>query len=205
MNHSHKSRSEIKREAIVEAAKRAFQEDGVQSTSMDRLAEIAGVSKRTVYNHFATKSDLVMHLLAEMWQETMVRSPIIYQCGQAIVPQLEQLIRAQITLCSSQQYIELARVALGHFFYHPQQLKQEVERLASQETIVQRFVKDAVNDNALVIDDPAYAIEQLNDMIKGRCFWPQVLKIQPQPDEQEVNFIAAQTAATFLARYSVSC
>ncbi|WP_231877395.1 TetR/AcrR family transcriptional regulator, partial [Oleiphilus sp. HI0043] len=40
-----KSRSELKREAIIDAARKAFKEYGVDATSMDKLAEIAQVSK----------------------------------------------------------------------------------------------------------------------------------------------------------------
>ena len=58
-----RTRSDAKREAIIQAATQAFQEYGVNGTSMDKLAELANVSKRTVYNHFATKEDLVMHLV----------------------------------------------------------------------------------------------------------------------------------------------
>ena len=47
-----------KRESIIDAAIRAFQEDGFDNTSMDRIAEVAGASKRTVYNHFESKEDL---------------------------------------------------------------------------------------------------------------------------------------------------
>ena len=39
MNEKPKTRSEQKREAIIEAAKRGFREHGVQGTSMDALAE----------------------------------------------------------------------------------------------------------------------------------------------------------------------
>ncbi len=40
-----RTRSDIKREAIIQAATQAFQEFGVNGTSMDKLAELANVSK----------------------------------------------------------------------------------------------------------------------------------------------------------------
>jgi len=39
-----RTRSDIKREAIIQAATQAFQEFGVNGTSMDKLAELANVS-----------------------------------------------------------------------------------------------------------------------------------------------------------------
>src|SRR5258708_12083440 len=48
-----------KRGAIVEAARQAFLENGYAQTSMDRIAETAGVSIKTVYRHFENKDDLL--------------------------------------------------------------------------------------------------------------------------------------------------
>jgi AcrR family transcriptional regulator len=47
-----------KRGVIVDAARQAFLEDGYAQTSMDRIAETAGVSIKTVYRHFENKDDL---------------------------------------------------------------------------------------------------------------------------------------------------
>lgn len=49
-----------KRDQIVEAAQRCFYERGITATGVDTIAAAAGVSKRTLYNHFASKDDLVL-------------------------------------------------------------------------------------------------------------------------------------------------
>ncbi|HEY8527434.1 MAG TPA: TetR/AcrR family transcriptional regulator [Acidimicrobiales bacterium] len=48
-----------KREQILDAARRCFYERGITATGVDAIAAAAGVSKRTLYNHFASKDDLV--------------------------------------------------------------------------------------------------------------------------------------------------
>ena len=47
-----------KREAIFEAARRLFREKGYGNTSMQEIADVAGVSKLTLYSHFEDKDDL---------------------------------------------------------------------------------------------------------------------------------------------------
>jgi len=47
-----------KRALIEDAAIRRFLSDGFESTTMDGIAEAAGVSKRTVYDHFGDKERL---------------------------------------------------------------------------------------------------------------------------------------------------
>ncbi len=53
-----RSRSEEKRELIIDAAGDLFIEQGFSNTSMDKVAERAGVSKQTVYSHFGSKEGI---------------------------------------------------------------------------------------------------------------------------------------------------
>ena len=53
-----KRRKSLKRAAVIEAATEEFLTYGYFGTSMDRIAEAANVSKRTVYDHFPSKEDL---------------------------------------------------------------------------------------------------------------------------------------------------
>lgn len=48
-----------KRDEILEGARRCFYNHGIAATGVDAIAEEAGVSKRTLYNHFPSKDDLV--------------------------------------------------------------------------------------------------------------------------------------------------
>jgi TetR/AcrR family transcriptional repressor of mexJK operon len=51
-------KSEQKADAILCAAAELFLRNGFQTTSMDAVAQRAGVSKQTVYSHFANKEEL---------------------------------------------------------------------------------------------------------------------------------------------------
>lgn len=50
--------SQKRRVEMMLAAKTVFFEDGYQLASMDRIAEVAGASKRTLYDHFGSKETL---------------------------------------------------------------------------------------------------------------------------------------------------
>jgi AcrR family transcriptional regulator len=54
-----------KRAAIIAAARSAFAESGFARTSTDVIAAQAGVSTRTLYNHFASKDELLHRVLVE--------------------------------------------------------------------------------------------------------------------------------------------
>ena len=47
------------RERILSAARQLFRDQGINSTGIDQLCAAAGVSKRTLYQHFAGKDELI--------------------------------------------------------------------------------------------------------------------------------------------------
>jgi AcrR family transcriptional regulator len=56
---------------ILDAAARCFYRDGIWATGVDALAAEAGVSKRTLYNHFASKDGVIAAYLRQRedhWQ-----------------------------------------------------------------------------------------------------------------------------------------
>ncbi|MEH6375540.1 TetR family transcriptional regulator [Streptomyces sp. KLMMK] len=54
------------RERILAAAAQLFASQGINATGMEQVAEQAPVSKRTLYAHFRTKSDLVIAHLQDL-------------------------------------------------------------------------------------------------------------------------------------------
>ena len=203
MSEQKPTRSEMKHQAILEAAKTTFRENGVKGTSMDALAARANVSKRTVYNHFPSKEALVMHLMAEMWARAQQQIFVKYDPGRPLDVQLLTLVGAEIEVICDQEYVDLVRVAIGHFFYNPNALQEEAKKMATQETALFRWLTAAAEDGQLAIDDPDFASSQLHHLIKGACFWPQVMGMAAIPEREEQRRVAEETVTMFLARYRV--
>ncbi len=66
-----------KRDQLIETALRVFQRDGFRAAGIDRILAEAGVAKMTLYNHFRSKSDLILAVLRrrdEEFRHWMVRS-----------------------------------------------------------------------------------------------------------------------------------
>lgn len=60
------SRGEQKHFVILEAASGVFLEVGYDVASMDKIASVAGVSKRTIYSHFGSKKELFISVMFDM-------------------------------------------------------------------------------------------------------------------------------------------
>lgn len=202
MTEKKKTRSELKREAIIAAATSAFKDYGVQATSMDKLAQIAGVSKRTVYNHFATKEALVMHLVSDLWKRATVDIPMEYRPNSPLKAQLTKMLTIELKFIGSTDYLNLARVAFGYLFYNAQELKKEFEKVSGQETAIQRWIKVAREDDRLKDIDTEFANNQLHSLIKGNGFWPQLMGMRSELSDEEIEFLANESAEMFLCRYA---
>jgi len=65
--------AEERREAILEAALEVFARRGYNGSSIDEIAQTAGISKALIYEHFPSKRDLHVSLLESHVQEIFER------------------------------------------------------------------------------------------------------------------------------------
>src|SRR5438552_5939089 len=65
----------LTRERLIEAAARAFARGGFAATSLDEVAEEAGLTKGAVYSNFDSKEDLVRAVLEERLQTRLYGIP----------------------------------------------------------------------------------------------------------------------------------
>ena len=70
---SRRRRADASRQLIVEAARAHFFSHGFRSVTMDDLAEELGISKKTLYAHFASKIALLEAVLADKFASVEAR------------------------------------------------------------------------------------------------------------------------------------
>jgi len=69
------------RERILDAATTLFYRDGINATGVDRLAQQASVSKRTFYQHFSSKTELVEKYLRHLEDGAGLERERVLQVG----------------------------------------------------------------------------------------------------------------------------
>ena len=197
-----KTRSELKHEAIMAAAKQTFLDIGVQQTSMDKIAEVAQVSKRTVYNHFESKETLVMALLAEQWQQAIDHRVIESFTNESIFEQLTRILICEIQILGHPEYIELSKMAFGHYLYQTEKLLEQAHRFQLEDTALFHWLTSQKQNKTLDIDNIEFAAEQLHSLIKGQCFWLQMVGLKPALTQTEIARLAFESAQMFIKRYA---
>ncbi|TDB35805.1 TetR/AcrR family transcriptional regulator [Stenotrophomonas sp. TEPEL] len=192
-----------KREAIVRAAVEEFRSAGYDATSMDRIAAVAGVSKRTVYNHFPSKEELFALILEELWQSSVASVELPYRADQPLDVQLLQLLRQKLDLLGDANFIDLARVAMAEIIHSPERAQAIVCRMGEKESGVSAWIRAAIADGRLRQVDPEFAGHQLQGLVKSFAFWPQVTMGQAPLAQAERTRVAESAVAMFLGFYAV--
>lgn len=99
-----------KRAAILGAAKVLFVSRGYEGTSMDAVAQTAGVSKLTVYSHFQDKETLFLEAVTALTEELMPAELFDTHFGGPIRDQLLRIARAAFRLITSDEAIAVHRI-----------------------------------------------------------------------------------------------
>lgn len=192
---------ERKRAAIIDAAILEFREKGFQTTSMDALAARAEVSKRTVYNHFASKEVLFQELVQQMFEVACATDAYTYDHNTSLQEQLTRFGHYKLELFQSQRFLDLARILLVECVHDPKLADEARKRFEQSDQGLDKWVEKAIADGRLKPVDPVYAANQFIGLIKASAFWPQLLMNHPFPDAQAAEFIISDTVEMFLSHY----
>lgn len=94
--------------AIVEAARALATDHGPDGFTVEGVAEVAGVSRRTVFNHFAGVDQLLVAVCEQIFTEVTVELLDSLERGTATLPAGEARSRAALeALCESTRSVDL--------------------------------------------------------------------------------------------------
>lgn len=191
-----------KRAAILDAAIAEFRAHGFDATSMDRVAETADVSKRTVYNHFPSKEALFAEILMHLWKSSLAGIDLTYRKDQPLAGQLADLLRQKLRMLTDVNHLDLARVAITATMNSPERARDMVARLGDKEEAITAWVRAAMSDGRLKKADPVFASHQLQGLVKAFAFWPQIVMGQPVLSKGEQDKLIKATVEMFLGYYA---
>ncbi|CAN1603650.1 TetR/AcrR family transcriptional regulator [Pseudomonas sp. B21-028] len=193
--------TERKRAAILQAAIAEFRSSGFEITSMDRIAATAGVSKRTVYNHFPSKEELFAEILNRLWDSITAEQEMAYNPLEPLREQLRRLLQAKLQLLSEENFLDLARIAIAATIHSPERAQDMVSRMGQREEGLTTWIRQAQVDGRLKPVEPAFAAQQMHGLIKTFAFWPQISMGQPSLTLDEQVQVIESALDMFLVRY----
>jgi TetR/AcrR family transcriptional repressor of mexJK operon len=191
-----------KAESILAAAKRSFLAAGFGAVSMDTIAREAGVSKATVYAHFAGKEELFGAVIDRECERYFARFSAGELDPRDVRASLTVLGRRFIELLLSPDGIALYRIILGEVTRLPR-LGEVFWRAGPERQRVQieAFLKSAVAAGTLALDDTRLAAEQFVSLVRGDVQLRHLLRLEADADRRGINVAVEGAVATFLRAF----
>ena len=192
-----------KRQSIVDAAKDLFVSQGYGAVSMDAIARAAGVSKATLYAHFASKDRLFASIINEACQSNVAVRDLLpgpeddLRRGLVLIGQrilgffLEERTLAihRVVIAESLRFPEL-----GQAFYDngPMVFLREFGAWLSEQARTGR----------MVVPDPESAAGQFVGLLRTGLFLRALLGLEPSPDAATIALTAEAGVDTFLKAFA---
>ncbi|MCY1172449.1 pyrimidine utilization regulatory protein R [compost metagenome] len=192
-----------KRQAIIQAAIIEFRNNGFEITSMDKIAATAGVSKRTVYNHFPSKEELFAEILNQLWTRVTAEQETAYRPDLPLREQLRGLLMAKLQMLGDDNFLGLARVAIAATIHSPERAQDMVARMGEREEGLTVWIRAAQADGRLKATAPDFAAQQVQGLLKSFAFWPQISMGKPGLSPEEQHQVADSALDMFLACYQL--
>ncbi|MEM8640058.1 MAG: TetR/AcrR family transcriptional regulator [Cyanobacteria bacterium P01_G01_bin.54] len=190
-----------KRAAILAAAAQEFQKRGFERTSMDRIATTANVSKRTVYNHFASKEILFQAIVNALFARSQQMTLPPYTAEQDLAAQLLAMGQALIEIITSDEFMQFSRVVVSRFVQSPELATAAIGEQTKFDASIVDWIEAASADDRLTVQNPHQAATQFTSLIKAFAFWPQLLGGKNCLSEAELEPVIESAVAMFLAHY----
>jgi TetR/AcrR family transcriptional regulator of autoinduction and epiphytic fitness len=126
---------------------------------------------------------------------------LAYRSDRPLRAQLLELVKQKLRLLHDGNFVDLARVAIAAAIHSPERAQDMVARMGGREEGLTVWIRAAAADGRLKAKDPLFASMQLQGLVKGFAFWPQITLGQPPLTAAQQKQVAEAAVDMFLAYY----
>ena len=188
-----------KRATILNGAIDVFISMGYELASMDKIAETARVSKRTVYNHFGSKENLFQAIVNDFLAQRQSLKTITYNPEKSLEEQLLAFANAEIFLINSPKRLEISRFLTIVFLKDINYARETVAKYPPTYNVLLDWLKQAEKDSRIKTDNLLLAARVFYALVEGAITYPALFTYGINKSAFEP--MLGEIIATFLARY----
>ena len=191
----------LKRSAILEGAIKVFTKTGFEASSMDYIAEVAGVSKRTIYNHFPSKEILFQEIVADFLKQRDEIKPIKYVSTLSLEVQLKEFAEAELFLINDPIRRGLSKLFTSVFLMDIDFSKKTRSKYEPHRAFI-NWLNSAKEDQKLHFQSPELAARVFYGMVEGCLTYPALFT--DGESLKNTDPLLKELISTFLASYKNS-
>lgn len=197
-----RTKSETRRQAILDVAARTFRELGFERTSMSEICARVGGSKATLYNYFSSKEELFFEVMfiateAEFEATHACLDPAADHVAQALLAFGQRLLR----LIYSPKILPVRRLLIA------ESGRSDIGRLCYERgpkrshAMLAEFLRTAMSQGKLRDADENVAARHLHGLLEAELFECHLFFMQETVTEAEIEGCTQRAIEVFMAAY----
>lgn len=174
--------AEARRDRLLDAAETVFLTRGYHAASMDDVAHAASMSKKTIYQVFASKSEMFEVLLTNRFIPVV---PVSADDGRPLAQTLTDILRHMAASCLAPRHIAMTRLMIAEAPLS-REMADVLERLVGN-GLLEECLTDQARQGRVASDRVREAANTLFFTAVGEALLFSLLGIRGEPGAGELN------------------
>jgi TetR/AcrR family transcriptional repressor of mexJK operon len=192
-----------KRQMVLAAAGDLFMQQGYGATSMDAIARAAGVSKATLYAHFASKDLLFATIINEACHDNMIVGGFLPDESPDLEAALADLGGRMLRFLLEERALAIHRVVIAESVRFPELGRAFYDNGPKLfRDMFGVWLLRQQDAGRLRVPAAAVAADQFVGMLRTGLHMRATLGLPPSPTQQDIDATVAAAVATFLKAYA---
>lgn len=201
-----RTKTEVKRQAIIKAASEVFREFGFERASMSKICSRVGGSKTTLYNYFSSKEELFVEVISianaekfDFVHETIDSKNEIND----LHTQLYEFGKRFLSFLYSPKLIKLRRLTISQSGISDLGKITYKNRILKSRNILSKYLDKAIEVNKIKRTDTTIAAKHLYGLLESELMYKFLFQIDVEFSNEEMDEMAVRAIDVFMSAYGV--
>ena len=184
---------------IIEAAVQEFMVKGLDGSSMENIAKMAEVSKRTLYKYYPNKEAIFDALVMELLETACAFPGQVYSKTETLEDQINNIVEAKAQLLTSEDYIKISRLVLSEVMKGRKMNESQLAQFYESEKKFLKWIDAAKKDGKIKSKQSSELIAtQVHSIVKGQLFYPVIFGVKAKLSPADIKLAKKITIEFFL-------
>ncbi len=201
-----RTKTEAKRQEIIQAAAKIFEEFGFERASMSKICSKVGGSKTTLYNYFSSKEELFFEVVSISNSQEFDFTFEVLNSSEEIEnvdAQLREFGKRFLSFLYSPKLIKLRRLTisqsgitdLGKITYN--------NRILKSRDLVSKYLAKAMEAKKIKQTDTVVAARHLYGLLESELMYQFLFQIDVEYSKQDMDDMVDRAVEAFMAAYGI--